>query len=154
MIITSTVLMFLYTSYSANIVALLQSPSTRIKTLKDLYESRLKIGVDDTVFNRYYFAVRLINIDSFQSDQRKYTFYYLIFQHADEPLRRKIYLKKVLRANGQDNFMNAEEGVRRIRQVRIIKNEYHNFKLCITYCTMIMIRGSLHFTWNSQSDIS
>lgn len=50
-------LMFLYTSYSANIVALLQSPSTKIQTLKDLLDSRLKFGVDDTVFNRYYFTV-------------------------------------------------------------------------------------------------
>lgn len=58
MVVAFTILMFLYTSYSANIVALLQSPSTKIKTLKDLYESRLEIGVDDTVFNRYYFAVR------------------------------------------------------------------------------------------------
>lgn len=57
MLVAFIILMFLYTSYSANIVALLQSPSTRIKTLKDLYESRLEIGVDDTVFNRYYFAV-------------------------------------------------------------------------------------------------
>lgn len=57
MAVAFTILMFLYTSYSANIVALLQSPSTRIKTLNDLYESRLEIGVDDTVFNRYYFSV-------------------------------------------------------------------------------------------------
>lgn len=59
MAVAFTILMFLYTSYSANIVALLQSPSTKIKTLKDLYESRLEIGVDDTVFNRYYFSVRI-----------------------------------------------------------------------------------------------
>lgn len=44
-------------SYSANIVALLQSPSTKIRTLDDLLNSRLKFGVDDTVFNRYYFSV-------------------------------------------------------------------------------------------------
>lgn len=46
-----------YTSYAANIVALLQSPSTKIKSLKDLLDSRLKFGVDDTVFNHYYFSV-------------------------------------------------------------------------------------------------
>lgn len=62
MVVAFTILMFLYTSYSANIVALLQSPSTRIKTLKDLYESRLEIGVDDTVFNRYYFSVSELHI--------------------------------------------------------------------------------------------
>ena len=58
MMVTFTILMFLYTSYSANIVALLQSPSKKIKTLKDLLNSRLKFGVDDTVFNHYYFEVR------------------------------------------------------------------------------------------------
>lgn len=68
MIVAFIILMFLYTSYSANIVALLQSPSTRIKTLKDLYESRLEIGVDDTVFNRYYFTV------NFQSNELEHRF--------------------------------------------------------------------------------
>lgn len=53
-----TSLMFLYTSYSANIVALLQSSSNSIQTLEDLLKSRLQIGVDDTVFNRFYFPVR------------------------------------------------------------------------------------------------
>lgn len=57
MVVAFTILMFLYTSYAANIVAMLQSPSTKIRTLTDLYHSRLQIGVDDTVFNRYYFAV-------------------------------------------------------------------------------------------------
>lgn len=57
MMLAFVILMFLYTSYSANIVALLQSPSTKIRTLEDLYRSRLRIGVDDTVFNRYYFSV-------------------------------------------------------------------------------------------------
>lgn len=50
-------LMFLYVSYSAAIVALLQSPSNRINSLEDLLNSRLKMGADDTVFNRYYFSV-------------------------------------------------------------------------------------------------
>lgn len=50
-------LMFLYTAYSANIVALLQSSSNSIQTLEDLLKSRLDIGVDDTVFNHFYFPV-------------------------------------------------------------------------------------------------
>lgn len=52
--------MFLYTSYSANIVALLQSSSTSIQTLQDLLNSRLQVGVDDTVFNHFYFPVSVI----------------------------------------------------------------------------------------------
>lgn len=54
-------LMFLYNSYSANIVALLQSSSTSIQTLKDLLDSRLQVGVDDTVFNHFYFPVSFGN---------------------------------------------------------------------------------------------
>lgn len=50
-------LMFLYTSYSANIVALLQSSSKSIQSLEDLLKSRLEVGVDDTVFNHFYFPV-------------------------------------------------------------------------------------------------
>lgn len=57
-IILFTSLMFLYASYSANIVALLQASSTSIQTLSDLLHSRLQVGVDDTVFNRFYFPVR------------------------------------------------------------------------------------------------
>lgn len=60
MVLVFTILMFLYTSYSANIVALLQSPSRKIRTLKDLYQSRLKLGVDDTVYNHYYFTVCVV----------------------------------------------------------------------------------------------
>lgn len=45
----------LHAAYAANIVALLQSTSTSIKTLKDLLDSPLNFGIHDTVFNRYYF---------------------------------------------------------------------------------------------------
>lgn len=54
-------LMFLYTSYSANIVALLQSPSNSIQSLSDLLYSRLDVGVDDTVFNHFYFPVSYLS---------------------------------------------------------------------------------------------
>lgn len=63
MVVAFIILMFLYTSYSANIVALLQSPSTKIRTLKDLYDSRLKLGVDDTIYNHYYFTVKAQKFD-------------------------------------------------------------------------------------------
>ncbi|XP_065093017.1 probable glutamate receptor [Ochlerotatus camptorhynchus] len=49
------ILMFLYASYSANIVALIQSPSHKIRTVEELLNSRLVTGVHDTVYNRYYF---------------------------------------------------------------------------------------------------
>lgn len=66
MVVVFIILMFLYTSYSANIVALLQSPSKKIKTLKDLYNSRLKLGADDTVYNHYYFTVILLSLVAYK----------------------------------------------------------------------------------------
>lgn len=51
------ILMLVFVSYSANIVALLQSPSNQIKTIRDLYESKLETSVEDTVYNRHYFPV-------------------------------------------------------------------------------------------------
>ncbi|XP_050090715.1 ionotropic receptor 75a-like [Anopheles aquasalis] len=88
-----TVLMFLYASYSANIVALLQSPSTKIRSLEDLLASRLKFGVHDTVFNRYYFT------------------------HATEPTRKALYEQKIHGAGGGgDSFLELEQGIERIRQ--------------------------------------
>lgn len=91
MFLTYLTLMFIYTSYSANIVALLQSPSTKIKTLIDLYNSRLKFGVHNTVFNQYYFS------------------------HAEEITRKRIYKEKVIRKDGFSNFMTLEDGVNSIR---------------------------------------
>lgn len=54
--------MFLYTSYSANIVALLQSTSDSIQTVDDLLNSRIKLGVEDKPYSYYYFKVANIII--------------------------------------------------------------------------------------------
>lgn len=51
------IFLFLYTSYSANIVALLQSSSNQIRTLSDLLNSKLELGVEDQPYTRYYFMV-------------------------------------------------------------------------------------------------
>ncbi|XP_065720453.1 probable glutamate receptor isoform X2 [Drosophila suzukii] len=48
--------LFLFTSFSANIVALLQSPSDAIRSLSDLGQSPLEIGVQDTQYNKIYFT--------------------------------------------------------------------------------------------------
>jgi hypothetical protein len=50
---------FLYTSYSACIVALLQSTTNSIRTLEDLYHSGMAMGATDIVFNRHFFSVQL-----------------------------------------------------------------------------------------------
>jgi hypothetical protein len=49
---------FLYTSYSACIVVLLQSSTTSIRTLNDLLYSGLTLGAHDIIYNRHYFKVR------------------------------------------------------------------------------------------------
>lgn len=90
--ISFTALMFMYASYSANIVALLQSPSSKIRTLEDLYNSRIKLGVDDTVFNHYYFS------------------------HAEESVRAAIYANKIKTKDGGENFYNINEGVQKVRE--------------------------------------
>ncbi|XP_017770870.1 PREDICTED: glutamate receptor U1-like [Nicrophorus vespilloides] len=87
-----TSLMFLYTSYSANIVALLQSSSTSIQTLDDLLKSRLQVGVDDTVFNRFYFP------------------------NASEPVRRALYLQKVAPAGQTPHYYQIDVGVKMMRK--------------------------------------
>ncbi|XP_063896895.1 uncharacterized protein LOC135118514 [Helicoverpa armigera] len=92
MLVLFLALMFLYTSYSANIVALLQSSSSHIKTLEDLLHSRIKFGVHDTVFNRYYFST------------------------ATEPIRKAIYEKKVAPPGTTPRFMTMDEGVIQMRK--------------------------------------
>nr|AXF48838.1 ionotropic receptor IR7 [Lobesia botrana] len=92
MLILFLTLMFLYTSYSANIVALLQSSSSQIKTLEDLLHSRIKFGVHDTVFNKYYFST------------------------ATEPVRKAIYEIKVAPRGSPPRFMTMEEGVKKMQK--------------------------------------
>ncbi|XP_053687299.1 uncharacterized protein LOC128736830 [Sabethes cyaneus] len=84
------VLMFLYASYSANIVALIQSPSSKIRTLQDLLNSRLATGAQDTVYNKYYFT------------------------HETEPIRKAIFDRKM--KDREDTFIPLEKGVEKIRK--------------------------------------
>ncbi|XP_044263055.1 ionotropic receptor 75a-like [Tribolium madens] len=85
-------LMFLYTSYSANIVALLQSTSDSIRNLEDLLNSRIKLGVEDIVYAHYY------------------------FENAQEPVKKAIYQQKVAPKGQKPNFMTAEEGIRKVQE--------------------------------------
>ncbi|XP_045528790.1 ionotropic receptor 75a-like [Pieris brassicae] len=82
---------FLYTSYSANIVALLQSNSNKIRTLSDLLNSRLELGVEDTTYNRYHFSI------------------------ASDTIRKAIYQTKIAPQGSKDNFMSLEEGVKKLQ---------------------------------------
>jgi hypothetical protein len=48
---------FLYTSYAACIVSLLQSTTNSIRTLEDLYHSGMALGAKDVVYSRHFFSV-------------------------------------------------------------------------------------------------
>lgn len=48
---------FLFTSYSASIVSLLQSPSNSIKTIRDLIESPMTFSSQITPYSEIYFNV-------------------------------------------------------------------------------------------------
>nr|CAD7423048.1 unnamed protein product [Timema monikensis] len=51
--------LFLYTAYSANIVALLQTPYSSIRGLRDLVESPLAVGIQDVEYNHVYLTESL-----------------------------------------------------------------------------------------------
>lgn len=85
---------FLYAAYTANIVSLLQSPSKSIRTVEDLYHSKIKIGLEDVPYNRYYFGVSQI---------------------AD-PFHRKFAAEKISPPGEKDHFVTAAEGVALIRK--------------------------------------
>lgn len=85
-------MLFIYTSYTANIVALLQSSSTAIKTLEDLLSSSMEFGVEDTPYNRFWFPAQT------------------------EHTRKRIFMQKIAPPNQPDRFMNISYGISRIRQ--------------------------------------
>ncbi|XP_058789506.1 ionotropic receptor 75a-like [Phymastichus coffea] len=82
----------LYASYSANIVALLQSTTMSIRTLKDLLESPIKCGANDIVYNRHYFKIE------------------------KDPVKRAIIEKKIEPKGSKPNWMTPEEGIAQVRQ--------------------------------------
>ncbi|XP_055698346.1 probable glutamate receptor [Phlebotomus papatasi] len=83
---------FFYTAYTANIVALLQSTTTSISTLKDLLDSNLELGVEDIVYNRYYFP------------------------RTNEPIRKAIYETKIAPPGKKERYLEQSEGIAKVRQ--------------------------------------
>ncbi|XP_024223520.1 uncharacterized protein LOC105680798 isoform X3 [Bombus impatiens] len=80
----------LYASYTANIVALLQSTTDSIRTIADLFYSPLKLGAQDVVHVRHY-------LKSFQ-----------------DPLRKAI-VEKIEPKGHNSSWLPVEEGVRRVK---------------------------------------
>ncbi|KAH8419544.1 hypothetical protein KR222_005057, partial [Zaprionus bogoriensis] len=81
---------FLFTSFSANIVALLQSPSDAIRSLGDLGQSPLEIGVQDTQYNKIYFT------------------------ESTDPVTKSLYHKKIA-SKGDHVYMRPVLGMEKMR---------------------------------------
>lgn len=81
----------MFTSYSANIVALLQSPSTSIKTIEDLIASPLKIGIQDAGYTRYY------------------------YMKMNDPLLNLVYQKKIKPIGTEGWIYDTDVGIEKIR---------------------------------------
>lgn len=86
-------MIFVYTSYTANIVSLLQSTTKSIKTLDDLYHSDLGFGVEDTPYNKNYFQLS-----------------------RPGTVQRAIYERKIVPPKKQSKFMNMSYGISLMRQ--------------------------------------
>lgn len=111
----------LFAAYSANIVALLQS-TTSIRNLKDLLDSPIKCGADDTVYTRYYSKVMIFF-------SMYFVFYILSLEYLDvvmkmnvdqierDPVKKAIIEKKIEAKSGKTtNWLTAEDGISRVRQ--------------------------------------
>lgn len=105
--------LFLFTSFSANIVVLLQSPSQSIKTLSDLTQSPLEIGVQDTVYNKIYFNVS--NGDAFYILLLFiYSLVICFVKETTDPVTRQLYLRKIA-PKGEKVYMRPIIGIHRMR---------------------------------------
>ncbi|XP_069681535.1 ionotropic receptor 75a-like [Periplaneta americana] len=83
--------LFLFTSYSANIVALLQTTSSAFKSIKDLTHSPMIIGVENQTYNRVY------------------------MKETTDPELREFYLRKVAPL-GEKIYRHATIGMADIKQ--------------------------------------
>ncbi|XP_064211385.1 uncharacterized protein LOC103313532 [Tribolium castaneum] len=114
--------MFIYVSYSANIVVLLQS-TTKINDIRELLESRIEVGGCQTHYMRNYFEV----IGQIQA----------VTSIKKGPLR-DLYLKKIY----PDQYFPLESGMKKLQQgnfafhvllqaayVYILKN-FTNYEIC------------------------
>lgn len=85
-------MLFIFTSYTANIVTLLQSTSTSINSLDGLLHSSMVFGVEDTPYHRHWFPAQT------------------------ETTRKAIYREKIVPPNHLEGFTNLTHGVSMLRQ--------------------------------------
>lgn len=84
-------MLFIFTSYTANIVALLQSTSNTINTLEDLLHTDIELGAEDTPYQRYWLPLQTA------------------------PIQQQIYRQKIASPGQDEKFTTMEEGIRRVR---------------------------------------
>uniref|UniRef100_A0A0K8TVJ1 Ionotropic Receptor n=1 Tax=Epiphyas postvittana TaxID=65032 RepID=A0A0K8TVJ1_EPIPO len=82
--------LFAFTSYSAKIVAILQTPSDAIRSIDDLTRSPMTLGVQETTYKRVYFAESTL------------------------PATQQLYRKKLLPL-GERAYLSVVDGVERLR---------------------------------------
>nr|AXF48863.1 ionotropic receptor IR32 [Lobesia botrana] len=82
--------LFSFTSYSAKIVAILQTPSDAIRTIDDLTRSPMAMGVQETTYKKVYFA------------------------ESTEPATQRLYRRKLLPL-GDRAYLSVVDGVARMR---------------------------------------
>lgn len=87
----SIALLFIFTSFTANIVALLQSTTKSIRTIADLQNPAIGIGVEDTPYNIHYFRIET------------------------EPTRKWFFQTRVEPANEPHAYMNKTQGISLLR---------------------------------------
>ena len=112
--------LFLFTSFSANIVALLQSPSEAIRTLKDLSQSSLELGVQDTHYNRVFLNVSgkvWKSMEIFKYFYNFVPFFLCKFQESTDPVTRFLY-SKIIAPKGESIYMEPLEGLQKMRYER------------------------------------
>lgn len=114
----SIAMLFIFTSYTANIVALLQSSSNAINSLEALYKSNMEFGVEDAPYTRYW------------------------FREQKEPVRAAIYQHKIVPPGKPDRFIDVPTGVERMRQglfafhmeyspgYKLVERTFHKHEKC------------------------
>ncbi|XP_034250906.1 uncharacterized protein LOC117651203 [Thrips palmi] len=95
-------LLLLYTCYSASIVVLMQSTSTKITHYKDLLDTQMKFGLVNTPYIVFYVS------------------------KETEPVRRKLYTDKVLENGRAKHLYNVTEAVRKVQHEYFALNGFKN----------------------------
>ncbi|XP_022170942.1 uncharacterized protein LOC111034171 [Myzus persicae] len=145
---------FLFTSYAACIVVMLQSPSQTINTIGDLADNPITFSAQDTKHNYIYFNVGYLPKKIMVGLEEQFRPGKCMIQAKSQSLRyrrnketvdeniKKIYLEK-MKPHGAMAFTSPEIGVERVR------NEFHSYLVEITLAYHIIAK-----TWQEHEKCS